>query len=91
MSDKNISIVNIRVTPNAKHDEITGPHGDGVRIRLRAPAVDGKANKALIEFLAKTFGIPRSAVQIRGGDKSRNKRVELLGPTREKIRSIFQL
>lgn len=91
MSGKNVSIVNIRVTPNAKNDEISGPYGEGVKIRLRAPAVEGKANQALIAFLAKTFGVSRSSVRIAGGDKARNKRVEIHGPSREKIRQILKI
>ncbi|HLS27248.1 MAG TPA: DUF167 domain-containing protein [Opitutales bacterium] len=91
MSAKNVSIVNIRVTPNAKNDEIAGPYGDGVKIKLRAPAVEGKANQALIVFLAKELGVSRNSIRIIGGDKARNKRVELQGPTREKIRQILKI
>lgn len=74
-----------RVTPNAKKSEILAWVEEGVkaervlRIKLAAPPVDGKANRQLIVFLAKQFGVGKSAVRIRSGEKSRVKVVEIEG------------
>jgi hypothetical protein len=71
--------------------EIAGLHGDdAVKLRLTAPPVDGKANKAVIAFLAKCFKIPKSAVQIRSGQQSRVKKILLNGVEEERIRSLLE-
>ncbi len=73
-------ILTLRVTPNAGRDAFVSRMDDGsLKIKLRAPAVDGKANAGLIDFLAKTFGVSKSAVTILTGETSRQKRVEIAG------------
>ena len=74
----------IRVQPGAKANEITGwiadAHGGEVlKIRLRAPAVEGKANAALIEFLAETLHLRPHQITLERGDKSRDKIVRVEG------------
>ena len=61
--------------PGAKKSEFAGEHGGRIKLRLAAPAVDGKANEALIEFLADHFGVPKRNVRIASGLRSRQKRV----------------
>ena len=61
--------------PGASRTQFAGKHGDRVKVRLAAPAHDGKANQALIEFLAEYYGVPRRNVRITAGLKSRQKRV----------------
>jgi len=78
-------VLHIKVIPRASRTEVGEPMGDALKIRLQAPPVEGKANKALIEFLAKTLDLPRSAVQILGGDMSRHKRILLAGTRVETI------
>jgi uncharacterized protein (TIGR00251 family) len=69
----------IRVTPRASKTEITEIQSDGtVRIRLKAPPVEGKANDALIEFLAGVLGIPASRIEIIAGLTGRDKLVSVL-------------
>jgi len=69
----------IRVTPRARKTEISGFMGDGtLRIRVSAPPVDGKANTALIKFLAKILGVKKSSVEIVAGEKSLSKIVSVL-------------
>jgi len=63
------------VQPGASRTEFAGKHGERVKVRLAAPAHDGKANQALIEFLAAYYGVPRRSVRITAGLKSRRKRV----------------
>lgn len=72
-------VIRIHVLPRASRTEIVGWHGDAVKIRLKAPPVDGAANAELVKFLAKTVRVPRSAVSIRSGAASRRKRVEIVG------------
>lgn len=61
------------VQPGAKRDELAGMYQGSLKVRLNAPAVDNKANKALVAFAAKLFGIRRSGVSIQSGEKSREK------------------
>ena len=61
--------------PGAARSEFAGKHGERVKVRLAARAVDGKANEALIEFLASHYKVPKRNVRITAGLKSRQKRV----------------
>jgi len=72
----------VKVTPRASCNEICGWTGDALKVRLAAPPVDGKANRALVEFLAETLDVPRSCISIRTGDTSRLKHVIIRGPCR---------
>ena len=65
--------------PGARASEFAGRHGDRIKVRLAARAVDGKANEALIAFLAAHYGVAKRAVRIVAGLKSRQKRVEISG------------
>jgi hypothetical protein len=72
-------ILELHVQPGAARSEFAGRHGERIKVRLAAPAVEGKANAALIEFLAGHFGVPRRNVRIAAGLKSRKKRVVIEG------------
>ena len=72
-------ILDLHVQPGASRSEFAGRHGDRIKVRLAAPAVDGKANVALVDFLAVHFGVPRRNVRIAAGLKSRQKRVVIEG------------
>jgi uncharacterized protein len=67
------------VQPGARVSEFAGRHGDRIKVRLAARAVDGKANEALIEFLAAHYGVAKRDVRIIAGLKSRQKRVVITG------------
>ena len=67
----------LHIQPGAKRTEAAGLHGDALRIRLAAPPVEGKANAALLQFLAETFGVPLRQVTLKQGVKSRCKVVEI--------------
>ncbi len=69
------TVLLVRAVPNASRSEVAQVGPDSVRIRLQAPAVEGKANKALVEFLADTLGIRARQVTILGGEHARQKRV----------------
>ena len=72
-------ILELHVQPGAARSEFAGRHGERIKVRLAAPPVEGKANAALIEFLAAHFGVPRRNVRIAAGLKSRRKRVVIEG------------
>lgn len=71
-------ILELHVQPGAARSEWAGKHGERLKVRLAARAVDGKANEALIEFLAEHFNVPRRNVRVLTGQKSRQKRVIIL-------------
>ncbi len=79
----------VRVQPRASKDEIAGEMGGALKVRLRAPAAENRANEALIEFLAQILKTPKSAVRILSGDRSRAKRVEIRGVTRQQIEAML--
>lgn len=72
-------VIEVRVQPRASRSELAGPFGDRLRVRLQAPPVDGRANAALVEFLAQAFGVPRGRVTIEHGLSGRDKRVRIRG------------
>jgi uncharacterized protein len=69
----------VRVIPNARKTEFAGRREGEHVLRLSAPALEGKANKAALEFIADHFSIGRSRVQLLAGEKSRHKVFELVG------------
>jgi hypothetical protein len=76
----------IRVTPRASKNEISEVMSDGtVRIRLTAPPVGGKANEALVAFLADVLDVPRSKIEIVAGETGRDKLVSILGLDAETV------
>jgi hypothetical protein len=74
-----MAILRFHVVPNAKSDEVVGEHGDAIKIKLRAPAVEGKANAALRCFLAVELNIPKSAIILEHGQRSRHKVIRIEG------------
>ena len=68
-------ILELHVQPGASRTEFAGRHGERIKVRLAARAVDGKANAALVEFLAEYYRVPKRNVRIESGLKSRRKRV----------------
>ena len=68
-------ILELHVQPGASRTEFAGRHGERIKVRLAARAQDGKANDALIDFLAQHYDVPRRNVRITSGLKSRQKRV----------------
>ncbi|MBR9827759.1 MAG: YggU family protein [Oceanospirillales bacterium] len=75
-------ILRCHLQPKASRDEISGLHGDSVKIRIAAPPIDGRANTALIKFLAKAFGVAKRDVSILSGESGREKRVRIQAPVK---------
>src|SRR5690242_16559507 len=85
----------VRAQPGAKKTAIAGVYGEGpesqLKITVHAPTIEGRAILALIQFLAETFGIPRSSVELRSGDTNRSKVFLLCGLTESQVRARLQL
>ena len=82
-------IFSLRVQPRARKDEIAGEMGGALKVRLQAPAVENRANEALVEFLAGLLKTSKSAVSILSGERSRTKRIEIRGVTRQQILALL--
>jgi uncharacterized protein (TIGR00251 family) len=79
----------VRVQPRASKDEIAGVMDGALKVRLRAPALEGRANDALCEFLAELLKTPKAAVRILSGHHSRCKRVEVRGVTELQVLALL--
>ncbi|MDD2536242.1 MAG: DUF167 domain-containing protein [Macromonas bipunctata] len=77
--------------PGAKQTQLVGTHDGKPKIQLKAPPVDGEANKALIVFLAQRCGVPKSAISIEMGTSSRTKRVAVEGVSDTELQAALQL
>jgi uncharacterized protein len=82
-------VVAIRVQPRASHDEVVGEMNGALKVRLQAPAVENRANEALCEYLAALLKMPKSAVRILSGDRSRIKRLEIRGVTKQQLLGLL--
>jgi uncharacterized protein (TIGR00251 family) len=81
--------LSIHVQPAAKRSEIVGLHGDALKVRLAAPAIDGRANAALLEFLAQRLGLAKSLVELKSGHNSRRKVLMLRGVSADTLRRLL--
>lgn len=72
----------LHIQPGASHDQWQGWHGDALKLAIKAPPVDGKANHYLIAFLATEFGVRKSDVELRRGELNRHKQFVIQQPTR---------
>jgi uncharacterized protein (TIGR00251 family) len=84
-----VTTIRVHVIPNAKIDKVVGEHGDAIKIKLRAPAVAGKANTALRRFLAEKLSIPQRAIVLEHGEKSRDKVIRIDSLSEETIREFL--
>ena len=82
-----MTTIRVHVIPNAKIDKVAGEHGDAIKIKLRAPAIEGKANTALRKFLAEKLSIPQRAIVLDRGERSRDKVLRIDGLSEEEVRS----
>jgi uncharacterized protein len=81
----------VHVQPGAKSTACSGIHGDALKIRLAAPPVDGKANQALMNWLAKTLDCPQSALELIRGQTSRRKIIRISAAPSALMRLIHHL
>lgn len=72
-------ILVLHAQPGAKRTEVAGLHGDALKIRLAAPPIEGRANEALLRFIAEHFKVPLRNVELKQGGQSRHKRIAVSG------------
>ena len=77
--DKQTLLLNVYIQPRASHDEISGVYNQHLKLRLRAPPIDGKANAYLCKYLAKLFGVAKNKVQLIKGHNTRYKQLSIQG------------
>lgn len=81
--------ITLHVQPRAKKTAIVGVHGDALKVKVSAPPVDGAANDELIAFFAKYFGVPKSRVEVKQGEQSRHKVLEVIGVTSSELTALL--
>ena len=87
-----MTTIRVHVIPNAKIDEVMGEHGDAIKIKLRAPPVEGKANAVLRRFLAEKLGVPQRAIVLDRGERSRDKVIRIDGLSQTDVcRGLLQI
>lgn len=84
-------LLNLRISPNASKNEIIKSDDGSIKVKITAQPVDGKANKALIEFLSKTFKIPKTSIDIVRGETSKDKTVLFKTNDVDKINRIKEI
>ena len=82
--------VKIKVHARARHSRLAGQVGEEWKLEVAAPPVEGKANRAVVEFLARSLGVPRSAIRIVAGERSPHKLIEIDGVTEEKFHQFLE-
>ncbi len=75
-------VLRVRIQPRASRDQVAGIHNQRLKISITAPPVDGAANQHLLGLLAREFRVPKSAVEVLGGETGREKRLAVHGPRR---------
>lgn len=88
--DGNNLLLHLFVQPRASRNRFCGIHDGKIKLQLTSPPVDGAANQACCEFLAKQFKVPKTAVSIIAGANSRHKRVRIEAATVEQIRQLVK-
>ncbi len=84
-----LPLLTVYVQPKASKNKIVGIHGEAVKLMITAPPVDGKANKAVINFFAKFFHLPKAQVTLHSGQQSRTKRLQLAGVSLDEAAAIL--
>ena len=80
-----MAILQVHVVPNARSDVVVGEHGGALKIKLRAQPIERKANAALLLFLAEQLKLPRKAIVLKSGEKSRDKTIQIHGLSKEDV------
>ena len=83
-------VFRVRVQPGASKNEIVGVQQDALKIRISAPPVEGRANRALVQFLAEQLAVKRSQVEILNGHATRRKTIHIIGKgTQNKLQRLI--
>lgn len=78
--DREVLTLNLHVQPKASKDEWSGLHGNRLKLRIKAPPIDGRANRYLLRFLAKEFGVSSADCKLISGECGREKRISITRP-----------
>lgn len=78
----------VHVQPGAKRTEVSGVHGERLKIRISAPPIEGRANAAVVAFIAEQLGVQRSQVTVARGERSRDKLIAVAAPDCEPERLL---
>ncbi|WAK01974.1 DUF167 family protein [Methylobacter sp. YRD-M1] len=78
--EQGVLTLSLHVQPKASKDEWAGLHGDRLKLRIKAPPIDGRANQHLLKFIAGEFGVSKSACTLISGESGREKRVAIDSP-----------
>ncbi|MEI6323602.1 MAG: DUF167 domain-containing protein [bacterium] len=81
--------IEIKAVPNAPRSEVVGWLGEALKVKIHAPALEGKANQELCGFLAKKLGLPKRSVRLAQGDTSRRKLIQIDGLSREEVERLL--
>ncbi|MET0262792.1 MAG: DUF167 domain-containing protein [Rariglobus sp.] len=77
----------VKALPNAPRNAVAGWLGDTLKVKVHAPALEGRANEELCEFIAQTLGLPKRAVTVALGDKSRQKLLNIEGLSLDEVKA----
>jgi uncharacterized protein (TIGR00251 family) len=88
-SDQGV-VLKVQVQTRASRDEVVGPHGDSLKVRITAAPVAGAANKHLLKFIAKRLKIPQSQLSLKSGATSKTKSISIQGISGAEVRERFQ-
>jgi uncharacterized protein (TIGR00251 family) len=84
-------VIKVQVQTRASRDEVVGPHGDSLKVRITAAPVAGAANKHLLKFLAKHLNIPQGQLSLKSGATSKTKAISVQGISGAEVRERFQI
>ena len=83
-------IIKVRVIPNSKRNDVVSRIGSILRVKIAAPAVEGKANEELCEYLSDFFDVNRSYILLRKGERGREITIEITGRTEEELEEVLE-
>ncbi len=85
-----MAVLQVRVAPRSSRSKVCGRYGEGIKVSLNAPPVDGRANKELAVVLAGWLGVAKSNVSLLSGERGREKRVEIQGVSPGALKEAMQ-
>ncbi len=84
------TLIALYIQPKGSKNKFCGIHGEEMKLAITAPPVGGKANKGVVQFLAKFLGVPKSAVSLKRGKQSRHKQLVVVGMSCDEVREKIE-
>ena len=91
MSVQTTTVIKVKILPKSSRNQIVGREGDHFKVKVTAPPIEGRANKALIDLLAKKLAIPKSHIEIISGKHSKLKSIRIEGLTQEELTKALEV